>query len=50
MDDCGHCPRCGGELRISPRAKILYKCSDYECDYREYMWANTPKGGKQKED
>ena len=48
MDDCGHCPRCGGELRISPRAKILYKCSDYECDYREYMWAGIPKHGKAK--
>ena len=48
MDDCGHCPRCGGELRISPRAKILYECSNYECDYKEYLWPNPPKGGKAK--
>ena len=48
MDDCGHCPRCGGELKISPNPKLLYECSDYECDYREYLWPNTPKGGKTK--
>ena len=48
MDDCGHCPRCGGELKISPRAKILYECSNYECDYKEYLWPNPPKGGKAK--
>ena len=48
MDDCGHCPRCGGELRISPRAKILYECSNYECDYKKYLWPNPPKGGKAK--
>ena len=48
MDDCGHCPRCGGELRISPRAKILYECINYECDYKKYLWPNPPKGGKAK--
>ena len=48
MDDCGTCPRCGSELKISPRAKILYECSNYECDYKEYLWPNPPKGGKAK--
>lgn len=47
-DNCGTCPKCGGELKISPNPKLLYKCSNYECDYREYMWPNPPKGGKAK--
>lgn len=47
-DNCGTCPKCGGELKISPNPKLLYECSDYECDYREYMWPNPPKGGKAK--
>lgn len=48
MDDCGHCPRCGSGLEISPSPKVLYECSNYECDYREYMYPNTPKAGKEK--
>ncbi len=48
VDDCGHCPRCGGELEISPNPKILYQCSNFKCDYREYMWAGIPRDGKAK--
>lgn len=47
-DDCGTCPKCGGELKISPNPKLLYECSDYECDYREFMWVGIPKAGKAK--
>lgn len=47
-DNCGTCPKCGGELKISPNPKLLYECSDYECDYREYMRAGIPKDGKAK--
>lgn len=44
----GHCPRCGSGLEFSPSPKILYQCSNYECDFREYMYPYTPKGGKAK--
>ena len=49
-DNCGTCPKCGGELKISQNPKLLYECSDYECDYREFMWVGIPKAGKAKED